>query len=177
MCIRDSCIKTRELAQTQRNQHLVCLTADWCTYLAHMEGKCDTLLISNSHLVCVTKGLQNALRDCQDAIQRAVGHNERVQLECAQLASDAQPPQQELLAMRKELKEVAELSLCKVCWNNIMCMCSTTCNHLCVCFDCSEQLEDCPICRMPVTSAGRRNAKWTHVYSDALYRAHATSDG
>ena len=160
------CTKTRELVQAHRNQHLVCLTEEWCRYLAYKEGQCDALLYSNSHLACAYKGLRMILAETQetaDALAKISAQrfrDEQRDLLGAEL--------KEQDALREELKRVAELSLCKVCLDRPLSMISTTCHHLCVCFDCSERLPDCPICQEPVTSSGRRNGRWIQVYADCL---------
>ena len=51
-------------------------------------------------------------------------------------------------------KAVDEASKCIACAVNKKII-SFTCNHLCVCSECSQKIKDCPVCRKPIEKCTR----------------------
>jgi hypothetical protein len=44
---------------------------------------------------------------------------------------------------------------CVVCWDKKRNTMNIGCGHLCLCEDCADRLDDCPICRAPMTQLTR----------------------
>lgn len=51
---------------------------------------------------------------------------------------------------RKRQVEQEESSNCCICMSKPKSVLLLPCRHLCACEDCSDALQDCPICRVPV---------------------------
>eukprot|EP00249_Psilotum_nudum_P010740 c22732_g2_i1 orf=1464-2561(+) len=49
----------------------------------------------------------------------------------------------------RENKELKEQRTCRVCRTNDVCILLLPCRHLCLCKDCENRLDTCPLCRSP----------------------------
>eukprot|EP00756_Hemistasia_phaeocysticola_P048834 Hpha_TRINITY_DN2323_c0_g1::TRINITY_DN2323_c0_g1_i1::g.372::m.372 len=54
-------------------------------------------------------------------------------------------------AMPPAMQRVVESLLCTVCWDAAKDTLISPCRHLCICYKCSVDLEDCPLCRGPAS--------------------------
>ena len=52
-------------------------------------------------------------------------------------------------------KEEENKKLCSICLTSDKCILLIPCNHLCVCEACSTQINDCPLCTLPVAKKQR----------------------
>jgi hypothetical protein len=64
------------------------------------------------------------------------------EIEC--LKAQAEPPQ-----------PVTDDNHCRVCYSQAINCVLVKCGHMCVCHDCSRQLETCPFCRLPIEQVVR----------------------
>jgi len=48
---------------------------------------------------------------------------------------------------QRVMRDLNDKTMCKICEENEKQVVFLPCGHFCTCFDCSERIENCPLCR------------------------------